>query len=271
MFENTYLVTDKLETFTQADVDAAEAALSIRFPDGYREYVTTLGKGEYCGYVNIFPPSMIIREQTGEKPPLLEFCHSWDGSEFGVTSERLAKAVMVGNSIDGDWIIFEAGLPEAIYVLPRSEQIFHNVGPSLMDALIWLYEPEGNSRFRYFTSTASLLEEKHVSVPRNLAVSYEEFRGWILSLGKHDHFDERIQPNSASGSVMTYGLLSEGKVQIAQPGDEKHFQAFFKCLGGSVLCYVDMFGRLNLQIAYSREKGDSTISEIAVYLQSKAA
>ena len=38
MFENTYLVTDELETYSHAEADAAEAALGTRFSDGYREF-----------------------------------------------------------------------------------------------------------------------------------------------------------------------------------------------------------------------------------------
>ncbi len=67
MFENTYLVTDKLETFTHEDVDAAEAALGTRFPDGYREYVTTLGKGEYCGFLWTYDPSVVANDRAGRQ------------------------------------------------------------------------------------------------------------------------------------------------------------------------------------------------------------
>lgn len=269
LFADTYLVTDKLETFTHEDVDAAEAALGTRFPAGYREYVTTLGWGEYCGYVNVFPPRMIVEGQSGETPPLLEFCRSWNGAEFGITPERLAKSVMIANSINGDWIVFEASLPETIYILPSEESVMHKVG-ALTDVLKWLYEPEGNPLFRFFQSTASLLEQKYIPIPRNLSLSYEEFRDWLFALKKHDHWEETIQPNVASGGTC-YGLLTGGKTQIAQPGNEKHFHAFFKCFGGSVLCYVDTFGRPSLQVAYDPEKSDTTASEITAFLQSKAA
>ena len=50
LFTDTYLVTNKLETYSDAAVDTAEAQLGTRFPVGYREYVTTLGKGEYCDF-----------------------------------------------------------------------------------------------------------------------------------------------------------------------------------------------------------------------------
>ena len=269
MFENTYLVTDKLETFTHEDVDAVEAALGTRFPVGYREYVTTLGRGEYCSYINVFPPQEIVENQTGGKPPLQEFCHSWDGAEFGITPERLAKSVMIANSINGDWIVFEASLPETIYILPSDESVMHKV-EALTDVLTWLYEPEGNARFRFFISAISQQEQKHISIPRDLDLSYEEFRDWLSALKKHDRWEETIQPGTALSDT-GYGLLTGGKIQFAQPGDEKHFQAFFKCFGGDVLCYGDIFGRLNLQVAYDSTKYDETAAKIAAFLQAKTA
>ncbi len=66
MFDNTYLVTDKRTTFSEAEVDAAETQLGTRFPEGYREYMTRLGVGEYCGYINVFPPQTIADNQAGE-------------------------------------------------------------------------------------------------------------------------------------------------------------------------------------------------------------
>ena len=48
---------------TQADVDALEAKLWIRFPEGYREYVTRLGEGVLGGtMVRIYPPWRIEKE-----------------------------------------------------------------------------------------------------------------------------------------------------------------------------------------------------------------
>ena len=267
MFENTYLVTDKLTTFLEEDVDAAEAQLGTRFPEGYREYMTRLGVGEYCGYINVSPPHTLVKNQLGEKPPLEEFCQSWDGTEFGLSAERIAKANLLATSIDGDWVVFETGIPVAIYVLPRDEQVVVEAGTTLMDALTWLYEPEGNTRFRYFNSE---IDQEHVPIPRNLALSYKDFRDWVLGLHRHDHVEETSKPNDASGN-MTHVLLAGGEVQIAQPNEENHLMAFFKCFSGYVMCYTDLFGRLNIQIAHDPTTDDGTLQRISEFLQSKSA
>ena len=266
MFENTYLVTDKLITFSEEEVDAAEAQLGTRLPEGYQEYMARLGAGEYCGYINVFPPQTIVNNQLGGKPPLEEFCQSWDGTEFGLSAERLARANLLATSIDGDWVIFETGTFDAVYGLPRDEQVVVKAGTTFMDALTWLYEPEGRPRFRYFNSE---IDQEYVPIPRNLTLSYEELRDWLLGLHRHDHVEEISRPNEASGN-MTYALSVGAKVQIAQPNEEKHLMAYFKRFSGYVMCYTDLFGRLNLQIAYDPTAEDDTIQNMILFLDSKA-
>jgi hypothetical protein len=45
MFENITVIGSPLVLSTLAEVDAAEAHLGMRFPTGYREYVTKFGEG----------------------------------------------------------------------------------------------------------------------------------------------------------------------------------------------------------------------------------
>lgn len=50
----------KLTLATDEDVDFAETIIKVSFPDGYKEYVTTLGLGEYCNYIRIDMPHDIL-------------------------------------------------------------------------------------------------------------------------------------------------------------------------------------------------------------------
>ena len=50
----------KLTLATPDEVDDVEAKLNVSFPIGYKEYVTTLGFGEYCNYITIDMPSTIL-------------------------------------------------------------------------------------------------------------------------------------------------------------------------------------------------------------------
>jgi len=49
MFENVTVVGGPLVLSSQAELDEAEAQLGIRFPFGYREYVTRFGEGVLGG------------------------------------------------------------------------------------------------------------------------------------------------------------------------------------------------------------------------------
>jgi hypothetical protein len=61
MFDNITVIGSPLVLSTPAEVDAAEAHLGIRFPTGYREYVTKFGEGVLGGsYIRIYPPHRIL-------------------------------------------------------------------------------------------------------------------------------------------------------------------------------------------------------------------
>src|SRR5262245_40085049 len=61
MFENITVIGSPLVLSTPVEVDAAEARLGIRFPTGYREYVTKFGEGVLGGsYIRIYPPHRIL-------------------------------------------------------------------------------------------------------------------------------------------------------------------------------------------------------------------
>ena len=61
MFENITVIGDPLVLSDPTEVDAAEAQLGIRFPTGYREYVTRFGAGVLGGsYIRIYPPRRIL-------------------------------------------------------------------------------------------------------------------------------------------------------------------------------------------------------------------
>ena len=265
MFENTYLVTDKLATFTHADIDAAETELGTRFPDGYREYMTTFGKGEYCNYINVSTPQMIVKDQMGEKPPLQQFCNSWDGSEFGITPERLAKAILLGNSIDGDWIIFEAGLPDAVYVLPESEYIFYSGGLNLLDALDRTCKIGGRSEFRYFNSH---INQKQASLPRAMRSSLEHFRDWVTAVGEYDHLDIQWD-NTPSITLDMYTTLKLNMGMVAP--ELSNVVAFYKSFGGFIWAESLPDGGLYAELVHDADKDMALMQKILAYLRSKAA
>lgn len=258
-------MTDKLETYSHEEVDAAEAQLCTSFPDGYREYVTTLGKGEYCGYINVSSPQMIVKNQTGDKPPLLEFCNSWGGLEFGITPERLAEAILIATSIDGDWVVFEAGIPDAVYILPESEDLVCKAGVNLRDALDRTCQLGSRTKFRYFDSKISQKEEL---LPSPLRLSLDHFRDWITATGEYDHLDLHWNDNPGV-SLEMYRLL-EGRMDLVAP-ELGEVTAFYKSFGGYVMASAMSSSGAWAQLVHDAGKDTALMQKISEYLRSKAA
>ena len=268
MFENTYLVTDKLTTFSAAEVDAAEARLETQFPEGYREYMTAFGKGEYCSYLNVFAPQIIVQNQLGAKPPLEEFCDLWDGAEFGISPERLAKAILLASSMSRDWVVFEPGIPEAVYVLPESEDVIYKAGATLMDALTWLCEPnwpKHRPRFRYFNSG---INQKREKLSHTLRLSLDKFRNWLVALGEYNHLEEIWDDNPGVSSEI-YVLL-KGRMDLVS-SELGQIMAFYQSFGGYVSASVDGTGNVSAQVVHDADKSSDTMKQIVEYLQSRAA
>lgn len=121
-----------------ADVSALEAQLWITFPEGYREYVTKLGEGTLGGdFVRIYPPWRIEKELVEWRQRITKYWF-WDKGRKLLPKERALECVIVGDTVNGDELVFHPTRPDRLFVLPRdSEQIFEG-GKDLLAAVEWL-------------------------------------------------------------------------------------------------------------------------------------
>jgi hypothetical protein len=128
VFDNITVVGGPLVVSSPAEVDAAEAKLGIRFPTGYREYVTRFGVGVLGGcYIRIYPPHRILSgtNNLDEWRQRIDEYWFWDDGREVLTKEKALRSVIIGDTLDGDELIVHPSNPERIYVLPRhSEQIY---------------------------------------------------------------------------------------------------------------------------------------------------
>lgn len=141
MFENVTIVGGPLVLQSPAEVDAAEVQLGIRFPTGYREYVTRLGEGVLGGaYVRIYPPRRIMSGNNNVaewRQRIDEYWH-WDDGQDVLTKEQVVGSVIIGDTVDGDELIVRPDNPERIYVLPRDSEAILIAGDGLPAAIEWL-------------------------------------------------------------------------------------------------------------------------------------
>jgi hypothetical protein len=142
MFENITVIGSPLILSTPAEVDAAEAQLGMRFPTGYREYVTKFGEGVLGGsYIRIYPPHRILG---GTSNNLLQWRQRisgywfWDLGRDVLTKEEALQSVIIGDTLDGDELIVHPSNPDRVFVLPRNRREIYVAGDGLAEAIEWL-------------------------------------------------------------------------------------------------------------------------------------
>ena len=180
-FDKVYMVGRELELASNDDVDLAERSLETSFPAGYREYVTHLGAGLLNGFVRIYLPARIVAELDTEFRPRWEEYFFWDAPDASLTKQQVLESVIVGDTSQGDELIFHPGMNGEIFLLPRHSEGLPQIGRDLDEAIWWLFGDDGvHTRVTQTTFEPSRLSGVHYrwDTPH---MSFSEVRKMILS------------------------------------------------------------------------------------------
>lgn len=129
--------TNKTDLFTadEEDILACEKILNIVFDEDYKEYVLQYGSGILGGtYVRMFLPETIIVTLDEWKKRITEYWF-WDEGKEVLKKEEVLKSIRVGDTFDGDEIIF---LNNQYYILPRYSEMIYKAGNTLEETIAWL-------------------------------------------------------------------------------------------------------------------------------------
>lgn len=155
---DVHLPEKPLVLATPADVDALESHLWITFPVGYREYVTKLGEGVMGGtLVRIYPPWRIEKELADWRRRINKYWF-WDNGREHLPKDRALECVIVGDTVNGDELVFHPTRPSHLFVLPRESEKIFLAGNDLLAAVEWmcgsgeLVEPFPEREFEPFDS-----------------------------------------------------------------------------------------------------------------------
>ena len=171
-FDTVYLVSKTLDLATAQAVAAAEAALGIRFPAGYREYVTTLGAGHYNDDIRIMMPEQIQAEYAVQQQTWAEYADLYEGYYEVIPPDRLVQSIIFGTTSGGLDIIFHPDDPEDIYVLNAEDEDAFHAGATLEGVLDWMVlsgevlwkdDPAVLTRSGEFVSTDFRYFESHLN------------------------------------------------------------------------------------------------------------
>jgi hypothetical protein len=122
---------------TDAEIHTLESLLWIDLPDGYRDYVTRLGEGTLGSFIRVYPPWRIEHELTEWRRRIGKYWF-WDEGRALLPKERALECMIVGDTLNGDELIFHPTRRGHLFVLPRdSEQVFE-AGDNLLQAIEWM-------------------------------------------------------------------------------------------------------------------------------------
>jgi hypothetical protein len=132
------IVTEPLLKATNDEVDAMESHFGLRSPKDYRAYITTFGEGVLGGaYIRIYPPWRILNELQQWRHRIDQYWFWDDGSDV-LTKQQALECIIIGDTLDGDEIIFHPRQPDHILILPRNSGKIYRAGESLLEAIEWL-------------------------------------------------------------------------------------------------------------------------------------
>ena len=142
------------------DVEGLESWLWVTFPRGYREYMTTLGEGLLAGsFIRIYPPWTIGKELPEWRRRIAKYWF-WDAGRKLLPKERAMECVILGDTTNGDELIFHPSHRDRIFVLPRDSEKIFEAGADVLSAIQWictsgkLTEPITQFDFEPFDSRA---------------------------------------------------------------------------------------------------------------------
>lgn len=112
-----------------------EETLSVKFEQGYIDYITKYGEGILGGtYIRIYLPNKIAEGQEEWLNRITEY-YFWDEGKDILTKEQVKQAICIGDTFDGDEIIY---FQNSYYILPRHEETIFKAGTTLAETIEWL-------------------------------------------------------------------------------------------------------------------------------------
>jgi hypothetical protein len=134
-FNDVYLVNDELQLLTDAEVDEALEFLDP-LPPGYREYLTTLGRGEYCDFLCVWTPSQ-IRESLAEERSYFSEHFPVEFAKYPYPDRDYSACVPIASTKDGDYIVVWPDAPYELIGLPRQDIECYRLPLGFADLLNW--------------------------------------------------------------------------------------------------------------------------------------
>lgn len=194
--DDIYVVSQRLVSVSQAQVDLAKTALGTEFPPGFEEFILRFGIGDVSGYLRPYDPDRIVKELDSNREWLSH--DFWEDGELRLPRADRVRLILFADTIDSDAFAFLPGAPEEVFVLPRHETKLFQIGPTMLDVMNWtmtsgeIVRPFAQRFFQPWNNYASLRLNSEKGVHES-----NQMQAIFQSIGRAD-----------------YMVLSEGDVSI---------------------------------------------------------
>lgn len=110
-----YCTSTQMELLSDSDFIFLEQKGLCKFPQPYIDFMKTYGVGTYGGVICIGGPDFDILKDFAEY-------HFWTFKDAPITEEQFFECVVIGNSIDGDYIAIHSQV-EGYILFPRDSAV----------------------------------------------------------------------------------------------------------------------------------------------------
>ncbi len=267
--EEIYIVSNRLRVTIDADIVVAQAQLGAHFPNGYRDYVTTLGAG-YCNdYIRVLLPADILSDLEEARERWAMFAPSrYKGGRDSLPLERMVESIMLLDTIDGDEVVFHPDEPNTFYVLPRQDEQIYEIGHTLNDALAWLLSADVLA----YRERISVLMPTGEFVTRPVCYFVPDAERDVISFTIRKAHHAALRAHLIALAHGTTGpTLCLRRSYAGFDGIEGEvLQLFVREYGGEIVC--DPFGAdsLNVSVRITHDAGSHapSLDDLLTYIQS---
>lgn len=207
------LIGKHIKPIPESEIAAAEAQLGVTLPSGYKQLMQTFGIGDYCDLFRIAEPQVIVQE-------LEEFRKFWqehfklffEDNEGHLTPAQIQQSIRLGDSMDGDEIIFYPPTPKSIYILPRHDEYVDRLKSDFSDLHLWRSENPVTPLFQPAHSRASITK-RSIDYTLDRETCLAKLRAqW----GKDSLVETYERYDDWSWTIITYIPVIGGRFQITQ-------------------------------------------------------
>ena len=136
--EEIQVIGKKLVLAKAKEVESFESDRWLKFPAAYREFITTLGEGVLGGaFVRVYPPWRIEKELDDWRQRINKYWF-WEKGRKLLPKERALECVILGDTLNGDELVFHPMHPNQLFVLPRGGKTVFLAGTDLLSAVDWM-------------------------------------------------------------------------------------------------------------------------------------